>query len=312
LPHAVGLARALGYGVALLQVLPKIRSAPPGWSLNQPYDQHAQHRAEIEAGRTYLAEVARRWAAADLPITIEVVNGDPAHALLAYLDGNKHTPLVAMATHGRGGLGRLIFGSVVEQVLAQSPVPVLVVRAESDTLALDPPTYRTILVPLDGSSCAEAALAEACAIARPSDARLVLVSVLAEARTLAANLSQALTTAVRHTLTGPVGLPTKATIGKDVDNSAYHTIERYDDYLAMHAERLRAAGITVAVKRAHGNPPREIRSAAVQHHADLLVMTTHGREDLFRHWQTDVAPHVLGTAHLPILFVRVSNGPGSL
>jgi hypothetical protein len=35
---------------------------------------------------------------------------------------------IAIATHGRGGLGRLILGSVTHRVLAQSRIPVLAVR----------------------------------------------------------------------------------------------------------------------------------------------------------------------------------------
>jgi nucleotide-binding universal stress UspA family protein len=36
-----------------------------------------------------------------------------------------------MTTHGRGGLGRLIFGSVADAVLRNSPVPVLLVRVKA-------------------------------------------------------------------------------------------------------------------------------------------------------------------------------------
>jgi len=35
-----------------------------------------------------------------------------------------------MSSHGRGGLGRLVFGSVADAVLRQSGVPVLLVRAK--------------------------------------------------------------------------------------------------------------------------------------------------------------------------------------
>jgi nucleotide-binding universal stress UspA family protein len=36
--------------------------------------------------------------------------------------------VIAMSTHGRSGLGRLLFGSVAEQVLRQADVPVLLLR----------------------------------------------------------------------------------------------------------------------------------------------------------------------------------------
>jgi nucleotide-binding universal stress UspA family protein len=37
--------------------------------------------------------------------------------------------LIVMSTHGRGGVARLIYGSVATQVLRAAPCPVLVVRA---------------------------------------------------------------------------------------------------------------------------------------------------------------------------------------
>jgi nucleotide-binding universal stress UspA family protein len=39
--------------------------------------------------------------------------------------------LIAMGTHGRSGLNRLIFGSVAERVVASAPCPVLTVHREA-------------------------------------------------------------------------------------------------------------------------------------------------------------------------------------
>jgi nucleotide-binding universal stress UspA family protein len=36
--------------------------------------------------------------------------------------------VIAMATHGRGGLSRLVFGSVAERVLSDTQVPLLLIR----------------------------------------------------------------------------------------------------------------------------------------------------------------------------------------
>jgi nucleotide-binding universal stress UspA family protein len=40
--------------------------------------------------------------------------------------------VIALTTHGRGGLGRLVFGSVNDEVLRKAPCPVLLVRATID------------------------------------------------------------------------------------------------------------------------------------------------------------------------------------
>jgi nucleotide-binding universal stress UspA family protein len=51
----------------------------------------------------------------------------PAEAIIETAKA-RNCSLIAMSSHGRRGLGRLILGSVTSEVLAQSPVPVLVVR----------------------------------------------------------------------------------------------------------------------------------------------------------------------------------------
>ena len=53
--------------------------------------------------------------------------GDPATEILALLEEGRHDLLV-MGTHGRKGLARVLLGSVAEQVLRDSPVPVLLTK----------------------------------------------------------------------------------------------------------------------------------------------------------------------------------------
>lgn len=54
--------------------------------------------------------------------------GTPAYDLLKYVQ-HCGADLIVMGTHGRKGLGHLLMGSVAEEVLRHSPVPVLVVRS---------------------------------------------------------------------------------------------------------------------------------------------------------------------------------------
>ena len=56
-----------------------------------------------------------------------VVVGDPAEEIIRYASDND-IDLILMGTHGRKGLDRVIFGSVVEKVVKSSPVPVLTVN----------------------------------------------------------------------------------------------------------------------------------------------------------------------------------------
>lgn len=60
--------------------------------------------------------------------------GDPATEIVEAAEELK-ADLIAMTTHGRTGLGRLLFGSVAEAVLRASPTPVFLMRMREAALA---------------------------------------------------------------------------------------------------------------------------------------------------------------------------------
>lgn len=71
---------------------------------------------------------AERLRQAGYAVSTEVHFGDPAQRIIDYVnDGG--ADLVAMATHGRSGIGRLVLGSVAERVLRGVNVPVLLMRS---------------------------------------------------------------------------------------------------------------------------------------------------------------------------------------
>jgi nucleotide-binding universal stress UspA family protein len=79
--------------------------------------------------------------------------------------------LIALGTHGRSGLNRLLLGSVAEKVLRQSPVPVLTVRPHTA------PPFRRLLCPVNHTPVALEALGYAADLASRSGAELVLLHV---------------------------------------------------------------------------------------------------------------------------------------
>lgn len=88
---------------------------------------------EIDA-KAYVATVARRLAGKGIRVKPRVSVGPAAEAILAAV-GATGTDLVAMTTHGRSAVARLLFGSVAEAVLRGSPVPVLLIRAHAPVAA---------------------------------------------------------------------------------------------------------------------------------------------------------------------------------
>lgn len=65
----------------------------------------------------------------DVRATGKVVSGDAAEAIVNLAEADK-ADIIIMATHGRQGLNRLLFGSVAEKVVKTSPVPVMTLRPE--------------------------------------------------------------------------------------------------------------------------------------------------------------------------------------
>jgi len=84
--------------------------------------------------------------------------------------------LIAMGTHGRSGVNRLMLGSVAERVLRESSVPVLTVRPGSHTP--DPfPAIRNIVCPVNDSAVARHAFRYAARMAGCMDAQLTVLHV---------------------------------------------------------------------------------------------------------------------------------------
>jgi nucleotide-binding universal stress UspA family protein len=66
-------------------------------------------------------------AAGDVPHERHLLEGGPSREITAYAD-RSGADLVVMGTHGRGGIDRILLGSVAERVVRSSSVPVLTVR----------------------------------------------------------------------------------------------------------------------------------------------------------------------------------------
>ena len=83
--------------------------------------------ARLADARAYLAPLAAELEAKGVRVSAEVRRGHPV-AEIAELAREAGADLIAMTTHGRGGLGRLLFGSVAEAVLREAEIPVFMMR----------------------------------------------------------------------------------------------------------------------------------------------------------------------------------------
>lgn len=112
----------------------------------------------------------------DTAIVTAAARGPVAAALAQYAAG-AGAELIVMATHGRTGVGRVLAGSVADDLLHLTSVPLMLLRVGADGDARTGPPRR-ILVALDGSPAGQQGLLVAAALARENAAHLLLVHVV--------------------------------------------------------------------------------------------------------------------------------------
>jgi len=296
LPHVLALARATSCGIALLRVIPPLYITQPMLAAIVPSEAVIEvWQEEPKRARDYLERIATQLKGQGCAVRSAVVEGDPAVRIIEAAEENAGVTMIAMSTHGRGGLDRWLFGSVAEKVLQAAPRPLLLVRSqeprEGEAAAgsrggwIDRDIrYQQVLVPLDGSAFADQGLAVARALAGPLHARLILAAVVESVHAWLP--------------------PEEATLPLWAENAEQAEAGQLDVYLRRTADQLAAAGLTVETQRAAGDPAEEILRAS-HASADLIVRATHGRSGLQRLWLGSVAVKVVRGATIPVLLVRV-------
>jgi nucleotide-binding universal stress UspA family protein len=130
LPHVEALAQRFGSTVVLLRATAPVEPGLVGEAVlisGGALDRAAIADAPRREAADYLAGLADRLRQRGLAIGTAQSEGEPAHVIVQHLR-REGADLLAMTTHGRGGLGRALFGSVAEAVLREAPCPVLLVR----------------------------------------------------------------------------------------------------------------------------------------------------------------------------------------
>jgi nucleotide-binding universal stress UspA family protein len=87
-------------------------------------------REDVEAeAKEYLDGIAAKLRAEGIKASTEIGTGVVAETVQDFAK-NIHADLIAMSTHGRGGLARMMIGSVADQLVRDSHLPVLLIRPQ--------------------------------------------------------------------------------------------------------------------------------------------------------------------------------------
>lgn len=281
IPTAAALANAMGASLVLMHVRDV---APPDYRAGE---------AALAAQRTiFLAKAVtdaeRRF---DVKAATCLLDGNAIDAICHYA-AEIEDALIVMSSHGRTGWSRAWLGSVADGVMRHATTPVLMLSdgdVVHDPTAGWPLPFHGILVPLDGTSFAEAALSHAAAIAEASRATLTVLHVVT-----------------------PVAPP-----APEVPTSYVSPTELIDELTDSIAERSRERMARLVPELRLSHPALDIRDEVVigdsvariiidtanRRRADCVAMATHGR-GLSRLVIASVADKVVRAGPGAVLLVR--------
>ncbi|MFC7173531.1 universal stress protein [Haloplanus litoreus] len=205
-----------------------------------------------------------------------VERGRPHETILDVADRHD-ADLIAMGTHGRTGLDRVLLGSVTERVVRTSDVPVLTARADSASDG----AVEAVLLPTDGSEAATAAVDHGIAIAERYGATVHVLSVI------------------------DIGaLAGASSIGMSVPDVVEDLEATHEEAVETIADRCERGGLDARTHVEQGTPHRSIREYVDAEGIDLVTMGTHGRTGFDRFVLGSVTDRVIRTSSAPVLTVR--------
>ena len=262
-------AEALAEGGAKLILVQAVLAVMPAQGA-----QPAERQQRVLVADEYLRRLERYFTGKGLAVERRVRYGSAPYQLIDAAS-ELQADLIVMASHGRSGLERWVLGSVADRVVRSALCPVLVVRAVAPPLWTgDIPELSRVVIPLDGSPLAEAALLALSGWYGKLVREVGLVRV--------------------------VDIDTEAIEAHDVVSLT----EQAQAYLDVVARRLSARGLTVHTEVRAGDAGAEIAAYAAERRADYVLLSSHGRSGVSRWLLGSVAQRVVEHSPLPVLVVR--------
>jgi nucleotide-binding universal stress UspA family protein len=221
----------------------------------------------LDVAAAYLQKISASLRARGAVVDTAVETGAPA-AELALKAARGGYSLLLMCSRGKSGLKRLFLGSVAEEVLRRSTIPVLIVHPLAKTAGMV--RLKRIVVPLDGSVRSATILPHVATLAQATGARLLFMTTVSP------------------------------------EAKSDYPVEVVARNLFREQKRLHREGIPTELSIRYGEPVSEILSFSDVQGADLIALSTHGRSGVERAIYGSVTESVLRKGTLPLLILRTA------
>jgi len=270
LVHVEMLARQSGAAVILMRVVPFL------WPSEHVHVREMGDKMDKEAS-DYLFTIETHLVEKGLEASVSVHEGNVPE-VICDTAREKGVDLIAISTHGHGGVKRWALGSVTSKVMQASPVPLLVHRSTGEQVM--EVHCKNVLIPIDGSLFAESIFPQARFIVELFNAKVWFLSVI--------------------TLPGGFSVLKKEV--HTIEDQVAKNIKHYYSSMESRFQEDQTTNYEVVIRK--GDPAEAICAFADEKEIDFIAMSTHGRGGLSRWALGSVTDKVLHCSQKPVLLVR--------
>jgi nucleotide-binding universal stress UspA family protein len=272
----MALANALSARIALVRVL-EVR--PASEVLPDPIEWQLLRRQAQDD----VKQLVRKHEGTSGVVAVHVIEGQAPEQICQWVDDHG-IDITVIGTHGEGATTEWELGSTARKVIDRVSGSILVVPATAPEDATV--HYRRIMVPLDGSSRAESAIAPAVRLATSEGGEVILIHVVPTPEL---------------TESGPLE-------AEDIELRD-RLIQRNERVAAAYLDRTRSlltdTGITVRTLILQDGDVRSgVTRAAIEEAVDLVVLSAHGRSGRSDVSFGSTAAHLIAHVPSPLLIVR--------
>lgn len=128
LPHVEEMARKIGSRIILLTCVEQKHVYTGDLEISAMVHKEDDMVQQTKTAKSYLQEVQTKLEQQGIQVSTTIMQGPPAEEILAAA-AQENVDMIAIASHGRSGLGRVFYGSVAAGILERADRPLLIIRA---------------------------------------------------------------------------------------------------------------------------------------------------------------------------------------
>lgn len=302
LPLAARIARGLGATLTLVHIQPPL---PESTYLLDAAILVAKiketEREEAEA-KQYLAHIITTDCLDGIGVRAKLLAGPPVETLLQFAR-EQHVDLIVMCRHEHQGLRRWLSSHTARHLARQSAIPILALHENGPLTSLleeHIPHPFSVMVPLDGSALAEAALLPAtrlsAALSAPFQGMLHLLRIIQPPVASSESAELQISKLNTHTI-----IQARAYLDEVEWCIQHGHLARYRLQVTSSLAEETGIAQTLARDAELGEYQGDLRLSAGY---DAIALATHGRSGLKRWLLGSVTEHVLDATTLPVMIVH--------